>query len=137
MAYETMLYERRGATALVTLNRPERLNAINAAMLRELDTAMDAAEVDEGVRAIVLAGAGKGFCSGFDLKEQAAARPSGVAQWRPLLQRDFDVIMRFWHSPKPTLAAVRGPSLAGGLQPAPACDISTAPRAAAFGPPEL
>jgi enoyl-CoA hydratase/carnithine racemase len=79
MTYETILCERRGATALITLNRPERLNAINAAMLRELGTAMDAAEADEGVRAIVLAGAGKGFCSGFDLKEQAAARPSGVA----------------------------------------------------------
>src|SRR5258708_998188 len=137
MAYETILYERRGAAALVTLNRPERLNAINAAMLRELDTAMDAAEADEGVRAIVLAGAGKGFCSGFDLKEQAAARPSGVAQWRPLLQRDFDVIMRFWHSPKPTLAAVRGPSLAGGCELALACDITIAAEDAVFGEPEL
>ena len=74
MAYETILYERRGPAALITLNRPERLNAINAAMLRELNMAMDAAEADEDVRAIVLAGAGKGFCSGFDLKEQAASR---------------------------------------------------------------
>src|SRR6266851_10530633 len=137
MTYETILYERRGATALITLNRPERLNAVNAAMLRELDAAMDAAEADEAVRAIVLAGAGNGFCSGFDLKEQAAARPNGVAQWRPLLQRDFDAIMRFWHSPKPTLAAVRGPSLAGGCELALACDITIAAEDAVFGEPEL
>src|SRR5579883_1678543 len=94
MAYETILYETRGSVALVTLNRPERLNAMNATMLRELNAAMDAAEADERVRAIVLAGAGGGFCSGFDLKEQAEARPSGVGQWRVLLQRDFDAIMR-------------------------------------------
>src|SRR5260370_25565693 len=132
MAYETILYERRGAAALITLNRPEGLNAINAAMLRELNSAMDAAEADEDVRAIVLSGAGKGFCSGFDLKEQAAARPSGLAQWRPLLQRDFDAIMRFWHSPKPTLAAARGPSLAGRCELALACGIRIAAREAVF-----
>ncbi|HWG79575.1 MAG TPA: enoyl-CoA hydratase-related protein [Stellaceae bacterium] len=137
MAYETILYEERGAVALITLNRPERLNAMNAAMLRELNLAMDAAEADAGVRAIVLAASGKGFCSGFDLKEQAAARPSGVAQWRPLLQRDFDAIMRFWHSPKPTLSAVRGPALAGGCELALACDITIAAEDAVFGEPEL
>jgi len=137
MAYETILYERRGAAALITLNRADRLNAINAAMLRDLSSAMDVAEADEGVRAIVLAGAGKGFSSGFDLKEQAATRPSGVAQWRPLLQRDFDVIMRFWQSPKPTVSAVHGPCLAGGCELAVACDITIAAEDAVFGEPEL
>jgi enoyl-CoA hydratase len=137
MAYETVLYEQRGAVALITLNRPERLNAMNAAMLAELNLAMDAAEADASVRAIVLAASGKGFCSGFDLKEQAVARPRGVAQWRPLLQRDFDAIMRFWHSPKPTLSAVRGPALAGGCELALACDITIAAEDAVFGEPEL
>jgi enoyl-CoA hydratase len=137
MAYETVLYETRGPIALLTLNRPERLNAMNATMLRELHEAMDAAEADNAVRAIVLTGAGSGFCSGFDLKEQAAAKPSGVAEWRPLLRRDFDAIMRFWHSPKPTLAAVRGPCLAGGCELALACDITIAAEDAVFGEPEL
>ena len=137
MAYETILYEARGPVALLTLNRPERLNAMNATMLRELHEAMDAAEADENIRAIVLTGAGSGFCSGFDLKEQAAAKPSGVAEWRPLLRRDFDAIMRFWHSPKPTLAAVRGPCLAGGCELALACDITIAAEDAIFGEPEL
>ncbi|HEX7968112.1 MAG TPA: enoyl-CoA hydratase-related protein [Stellaceae bacterium] len=137
MAYETIRYETCGPTALITLNRPERINAMNAAMLRELEAAMDAAEADDAVRAIVLAGAGNGFCSGFDLKEQAASRPSGVGQWRPLLKRDFDAIMRFWNSPKPTLAAVRGPCLAGGCELALACDITIAAEDAVFGEPEL
>jgi enoyl-CoA hydratase len=137
MGYETLLAETRGAVALITLNRPQRLNAMNATMLRELHLAMDAAEADDGVRAIVLAGAGSGFCSGFDLKEQAEARPSGLAAWRPLLRRDFDAIMRFWHSPKPTIAAVRGPCLAGGCELALACDITIAAEDAVFGEPEL
>lgn len=137
MPYETILYETRGAVVLITLNRPQRLNAMNGTMLRELQLAMDAAEAEDAVRAIVLAGAGSGFCSGFDLKEQAEARPQGVAQWRPLLRRDFDAVMRFWHSPKPTIAAVRGPCLAGGCELALACDITIAAEDAVFGEPEL
>jgi enoyl-CoA hydratase len=137
MTYETLLYETRGAVALITLNRPQRLNAMNAAMLRELHRAMDAAEAEPAVRAIVLTGAGSHFCSGFDLKEQAEAQPSGLAQWRPLLRRDFDAVMRFWHSPKPTIAAVRGACLAGGCELALACDITIAAEDARFGEPEL
>jgi enoyl-CoA hydratase len=137
MTYETLLYERHDAVAHIMLNRPERLNAMNATMLRELHLAMDAAEANGEVRAIVLSGAGTGFCSGFDLKEQAEARPAGVAVWRGLLRRDFDAVMRFWHSPKPTIAAVQGPCLAGGCELALACDITIAAENAVFGEPEL
>jgi enoyl-CoA hydratase len=137
MAYDTILYEARGPIALITLNRPERLNAMSALMLRELQAAMDAAEASEAARAIVLTGAGNGFCSGFDLKEQAEARPAGVETWRPLLRRDFDAVMRFWRSPKPTIAAVEGAALAGGCELAVACDITIAGEGALFGEPEL
>jgi enoyl-CoA hydratase/carnithine racemase len=137
MASETLLYERRGAVAVITLNRPSRVNAMNAAMLRDLQAAMDAAEADDAVRAIVLTGAGGNFCSGFDLKEQAEAQPQGVAAWRPVLRRDFDAIMRFWDSPKPTIAAVEGAALAGGCELALACDITIAAEGAVFGEPEL
>jgi enoyl-CoA hydratase len=137
MAYDTILYETHGTVALITLNRPERLNAMNTAMLRELNHAMDTAEASDALRAIVLAGAGIGFCSGFDLKEQAEVRPAGVTAWRPLLRRDFDTIMRFWNSPKPTIAAVEGPCLAGGCELAIACDITIAGESAVFGEPEL
>jgi enoyl-CoA hydratase/carnithine racemase len=137
MSDATILYEVQGAVALITLNRPERRNAMNGALLDALAAAMDRAEGDAAVRAIVLTGAGESFSSGFDLKEQAEARPSGVAQWRPLLRRDFDTIMRFWHSPKPTIAAVRGACLAGGCELALACDITIAAEDAVFGEPEL
>jgi len=71
------------------------------------------------------------------LKEQAETRPAGVKAWRPLLWRDFATIMRFWHSPKPTIAAVEGPCLAGGCELAVACDITIAGETAVFGEPEL
>lgn len=104
-------YETIGPVARITMNRPERTNAMNGAMLTELAGAMDAAERDDAVRAVIVRGAGTAFSSGFDLKEQMERRPTGIAQWRPILRKDFDVPMRFWHSPKPTIAAVRGPCL--------------------------
>jgi len=137
MAYETILCERRNAVALLTLNRKARLNAMNATMLHEFHRAMDELEADDTVRAVVLTGAGNSFCSGFDLQEQAAHPPAGVAEWRSVLRRDFDAIMRFWHSPKPTVAAVRGACLAGGCELALACDITIAAEDAVFGEPEL
>src|SRR5690349_22678337 len=137
MSDASILYETQGPVALITLNRPERRNAMNGAMLEALAAAMDRAEGDAALRAIVLTGAGESFSSGFDLKEQAEARPSGVAQWRPLLRRDFDTVMRFWHSPKPTIAAVRGACLAGVCELALACDITIAAEDAVFGEPEL
>ncbi len=141
MPYRTLLYETRpvpgGAVALITLNRPDRLNAMNKAMLEEMRAACDAAEADDSVRAVVLTGAGRAFSSGFDLKEQAADPPQGVEGWRPALRRDFDAIMRFWHLSKPTVAAVRGPALAGGCELALACDITVAAEDALFGEPEL
>jgi hypothetical protein len=73
--YQTIGLERRGPVALLTLRRPERLNAINKAMLGELQRALDAVEPDEAIRALVVTGAGGSFSSGFDLKEQMEARP--------------------------------------------------------------
>jgi enoyl-CoA hydratase/carnithine racemase len=130
-------YETIGPVARITMNRPERTNAMNAAMLGDLALAMDAAEADDAVRAIIVRGAGTAFSSGFDLKEQMERRPTGIAQWRPILRKDFDVPMRFWHSPKPTIAAVRGACLAGACELALACDITLASPDAFFGEPEL
>ena len=110
MPYETILCERRGAVASLTLNRETRLNAMNATMLHEFHRAMDEIEADDGVRAVVLSGAGTSFCSGFDLQEQAAQPPSGTAQWRGVLRRDFDAIMRFWRSRAISRSPPRMPS---------------------------
>ncbi len=137
MEFDTILVERIGAVARITLNRPERANALSQAMLAEIGQALDAFEGDMDVRAIIVRGAGSTFSSGFDLKEQMQRRPQGAAQWQPILRKDFDTIMRFWHSPKPTIAAVRGPCLAGACELALACDMTVAARDAVFGEPEL
>jgi enoyl-CoA hydratase/carnithine racemase len=135
--FATIAVEKLGPVARLTLARPERANALNAAMLGEIGVALDDIERDAAVRALIVTGAGSAFSSGFDLKEQMERRPTGVAAWRPLLRKDFDTIMRFWHFPRPTIAAVRGPCLAGACELALACDITIAADDAFFGEPEL
>jgi enoyl-CoA hydratase/carnithine racemase len=134
---ELVRYAVDGPVALITLNRPERLNAMNQEMLRELSAAAARAAGDEAVHAVVLTGAGSAFSSGFDLKAQAEDPPQGVEAWRPVLQRDFDACMAFWRLEKPTVAAVHGPALAGACELAMACDITIASENALFGEPEL
>ena len=136
-SYQTIDLDRSGAVALLTLARPERLNAINKQMLNELQHALDAVERDDDLRVLVVKGAGGNFSSGFDLKEQMEARPTGHDTWRQILDRDFSTVMRFWHLNKPTLAAVQGYCLAGGCELALACDITIAAEDAIFGEPEL
>ena len=136
-AFTTISIDRRGAVARLTLNRPERANALNAAMLGEINAALDELERDADVRALIITGAGAAFSSGFDLKEQMERRPKGVDEWRPILRKDFDTVMRFWHFPAPTIAAVRGPCLAGACELALACDMTIASEDAFFGEPEL
>jgi len=137
MAFSTIIIETLGPIARITLNRPERTNALNQTMLDEIGRALDDMERDANLRAVIVRGAGVAFSSGFDLKEQMERKPQGVDQWRPILRKDFDTIMRFWHFPRPTIAAVRGPCLAGACELALACDITIAAEDAFFGEPEL
>jgi enoyl-CoA hydratase len=132
-----VLQERRGAVALLTLNRPDKLNAINAAMIAALDAAMDAAEADDAVRAIVVAGAGRAFSAGFDLDMGTGEGPADPATVRRALEEDFRIIMRFWDSPKPTVAAVHGYCLGSSLELAVACDLTVAALDCRFGEPEV
>ena len=135
--FQLIKLEKIGLVARITLNRPERTNAMNAAMLAEIAQAMDAVELDDDIRSVIVTGAGNAFSSGFDLKEQMERRPTGIEQWRPILRKDFDVPMRFWHCPKPTIAAVRGACLAGACELALACDLTIATPDSFFGEPEL
>ena len=137
MTFSTILYDTLGSVARLTLNRPERVNALNGTMLDEIGQALDRAERDDAVRVLIVTGAGSAFSSGFDLKEQMERRPSGIGEWRPILRNDFDTVMRFWRFPKPTVAAVRGPCLAGACELALACDLTIATDDAFFGEPEL
>jgi enoyl-CoA hydratase len=135
--YQTIELQRGQPVAMLTLNRPQRLNAINKQMLGELQDALDKVESDAGVRTLLVKGAGGNFSSGFDLKEQMEARPSGKEQWREILDRDFSAVTRFWSLKKPTIAAVEGYCLAGGCELALSCDITIAADDAIFGEPEL
>jgi long-chain acyl-CoA synthetase len=135
--YESIRVIRDGHVAQLELHRPDRLNALGKTMLLEINDAMDALEADAEVRAIVLCGAGRGFSSGFDLKEQMTRNPQGAQVWREILDLDFSTTMRFWDCAKPTIAAIHGPCMAGAFEMALACDISVCSRDAIFGEPEL
>lgn len=137
MTYTTIGYEVSDHVALLTLNRPARLNAMNRVMLGEINRACDAAESDAAVRVVVVTGAGAAFSSGFDLKEQMEARPAGADAWRRILDDDFSATMRFWSLSRPTIAAVHGHCLAGACELALACDVTIASEDAVFGEPEL
>ena len=133
-----VLYERSGAIALMTLNRPEKLNAINVAMISGLGLALDRAEADDQVRVIVIRGAGKAFSAGFDLDMETGGEgaPDRDAVHRAL-ENDFRIIMRFWHSPKITIAAVHRYCLGSAMELAMACDLTIASDDCVFGAPEV
>jgi enoyl-CoA hydratase/carnithine racemase len=135
--FQNIRVSTEAGVAQLVLHRPERINALNKAMLLEINAALDALEADAAVRVIVLSGAGRGFSSGFDLKEQMERRPEGAAVWREVLELDFSTTMRFWDSPKPTIAAIHGACMAGAFEMALACDLSVCSRDAVFGEPEL
>lgn len=123
MGYSSILYETEGRVARIVLNRPERLNAINHEMPRELQAAVDEANRDDRIHVIVLSGAGKGFCSGYDLKLYAEAEGpnAGVQEmpWDPMIDyrhmgENTRCFMSLWRSLKPVLCKVHGYAVAGG-----------------------
>ncbi len=126
---DEVLIERRGAVALLTLNRPEARNAINRAAALALEEALAAADADDEVRAIVLTGAGdKAFSAGMDLKAFAAGE-------LPFTDHGFAGIVTHVLA-KPVIAAVNGPALAGGFEIVLSCDLVVAADTAIFGIPE-
>ena len=132
MAYETILVETRGKVALVTLNRPQALNALNATVFRELNQAFDGFDADPNVGCIVITGSDKAFAAGADIREmQAKTYPDTFvedmfAQWDRIGARR-----------KPMVAAVAGFALGGGCELAMMCDIVLAADNARFGQPEI
>jgi enoyl-CoA hydratase len=118
----------------LTLNRPAKLNAINAELRDALTDAIGDATADEQVRVIVISGAGRAFCSGYDL---SAAAPETAWDWRKVLARDVAATLAVWSCPKPVIAQVHGYALAGGLELAMACDLIVAADDARLGEPEI
>ena len=137
MSFKTIELSQHGPVAILSLNRPDKLNAINKTMLLELETALDKIDKDDNVYTLVLNGNGRAFCSGFDLQAGVEANRKGEKEWRDAIQYDVDVIMRFWHFPKPTIAVVQGYALAGGFELALACDMTVCEDNSFFGEPEV
>jgi enoyl-CoA hydratase len=118
----------------LTLNRPSKLNAISGELQDALTAAVAAAADDDRVRVIAIAGAGRAFCSGYDLSEAA---PPTAWEWREILGRDIAATLAIWSCPKPVIAQVHGFALAGGLELAMACDLIVAADDARLGEPEI
>jgi enoyl-CoA hydratase len=135
MAYETLLVERSDAYAVVTLNRPKVMNALNRALFAELDDAFAALAADSGVRAVILTGAGeKAFAAGADISELASL---SATEGQQLARRGQAVFRRIETCGKPVIAAINGFALGGGCELAMACTIRIASDRARLGQPEV
>jgi enoyl-CoA hydratase len=132
---DELLHERDGFVLVLTINRPEARNAMNPALINGLSEALKQAADDDGVRVVVITGAGdKAFCAGMDLRAFSEARDSGDANLG-----SFDALTWFHHGgyPKPVIAAVNGAAVAGGCELALACDLVVAADHAKFGLSEV
>ena len=132
MSYETILVEREGPVAIVTLNRPQQLNALAYGLVKELTLALESLDQDAEVRAIILTGGEKVFAAGADIKEMVEATPFDERLKGRLVLRD-----RINKISKPVIAAVAGYALGGGCELAMSCDIILAAETARFGQPEI
>jgi enoyl-CoA hydratase len=147
MTFKHLTYEVDGRFATITLNRPERLNAITRGMPQELREAVEKANDDNEIHVIVLTGAGRSFCAGYDLVDYAE-RPNRAAggqdatsgPWDPMvdfamMSRNTQDFMSLWRSNKPTIAKVRGHAVAGGSDIALCCDLVVMAEDAKIGYP--
>ncbi len=126
--YETIRFEQADGVATITLDRPDSLNALNATMRRELRAALKAVARDETVRAVIITGAGRGFCSGADLRGGDAER-----EFRRILTDEYHpVVTAIRDLPKPVIAAVNGVAAGAGVSLALACDLVYAAEEARF-----
>ena len=129
---DVLISERRGAVSILRLNRPEARNALNGALMVALASALDEAEADPGIRAIVLTGSGdRAFCAGMDLRAFSSGEPmpaEGLAGFMKLLKGDVKV---------PLVAAVNASAVAGGMELLLGCDVAVASSEAKFGLPEV
>jgi enoyl-CoA hydratase len=132
MAYETILVETRGKVGLVTLNRPQALNALNSTLVAELNRALDAFEADPDVGCVVITGSEKAFAAGADIKEMQDKGYPGT-----YLEDFITAWDRVAARRKPLIAAVAGFALGGGCELAMMCDIVIAADTARFGQPEI
>jgi len=134
MEYEGVLYEKKEGIATITLNRPDTLNALNAPMIESLLRAFADVDEDAQVKVAILTGAGRGFCSGADVKEMGLPGHESMAQTRERYRRGIHRIPLSLHRlQKPVIASVNGPAVGPGCDLALMCDIRIASETATFG----
>jgi methylglutaconyl-CoA hydratase len=136
-AEQPVLYTQEDAVARITLNRPEKRNALNPAVIAGIKDALREASRDERVRVVIITGAGKDFCSGADLASLQQVAAADVSENAEDARSLLDLFLLIRQIPVPVLAAVRGRALAGGCGLASACDIVLASSSARFGYPEV
>lgn len=132
--YQNIIYETRDGLATVTINRPEALNALNSAVLAELEQAFTEIAGDDAVKAVIVTGAGRSFVAGADIAEMNSLGP---LEGRRMMQQGHRVMNMIENLPKPVIAAVNGFALGGGCELSMACDIRIASEKAKFGQPEV
>jgi 2-(1,2-epoxy-1,2-dihydrophenyl)acetyl-CoA isomerase len=130
---DNLLLERTDGVATLTLNRPDKLNAFTTELHRELAASLDAVEADATIRAVLLTGAGRGFCAGQDLAERAATIADGTVEGGKALETWYNpLVRRLRRLEKPVVCAVNGVAAGAGANVALACDIVLAARSASF-----
>lgn len=140
MSNDLVRYEARPPAVVLTMNRPDRRNALSRDLIAALTAAFTRARDDAAVRCVILTGAGNAFCAGMDLAELQQSLTAGKDQQTPVwddalpLAKLYDLIYRF---PKPTIAAVNGAAVAGGAGLVSVCDLAAASAEARFGYPEV
>jgi len=132
MSYQNLCVDREGPAAVVTLNRPQRRNALSLELMLELIDCLDATGRDREVRAVILAAAGKVFCSGHDLSEMTGR---DINEYRRLFDVCSDLMMKIQAIPQPVIAEVQGIATAAGCQLVATCDLAIASDQAAFATP--
>jgi enoyl-CoA hydratase/carnithine racemase len=132
MNFENILLNREDVTAVITLNRPQRRNALSLALMQELLACLDEIGRDHEVRAVILAAAGKVFCSGHDLSEMTGR---DLAEYRQIFDVCSELMLKIQAIPQPVIAEVHGIATAAGCQLVAACDLVVAAEEAAFATP--
>jgi methylglutaconyl-CoA hydratase len=137
LTYHKILYELQEGIARVTLNRPEKRNALNGEVVDELKLALTESSRDPQCRVVLLSGAGKDFCSGADLEGLEKTAQADVLENMAGTRQTAELFLMMRNHPRPIIAAVQGRALAGGCGLATACDIILAAESAQFGYPEV
>jgi methylglutaconyl-CoA hydratase len=136
-SYQKILYAVEQGIARITLNRPEKRNALDAELITEVRDALRSSARDENVRVVLITGAGSDFCSGADLSGLERTFNAGVLDHMADARNMAELFLEMRHHPRPIVAAVRGRALAGGCGLATACDLIVAAESSKFGYPEV